>query len=160
MMKKDKQQPPQSQSIIEYLSSPEMEKVRELYHDAMLKYEQNANEFWNNLEERDRELAFYHVLKQIHHGDVKRKGSYRTVLYDVFGFDEGMYGLGMDCGYMEIHNLIQQGLELNAAHKAKTIKIKMPGDIQKHYKVTKDIRLHVETKNGVVTISVNHKGTD
>jgi hypothetical protein len=30
----------------------------------------------------------------------------------VFGFDMGMYGRGMDCGFMAIHNAIFDGEEL------------------------------------------------
>ena len=39
-------------------------------------------------------------------GDVRDKGTYRYVLYDVFGFDMDSYVLGMNCGYMSIHNAI------------------------------------------------------
>jgi hypothetical protein len=39
-------------------------------------------------------------------------GTYRYALYEVFGFDPGMYGRGMDCGYMSIHNAIFDGEEL------------------------------------------------
>lgn len=155
-MKKDKGTKKQQDSILEYLNSPEMEKVREIYHGAMVQYEKEANEFWNGLDDPEREMAFYHVLKKLHNGDVKRQASYRTVLYDIFGFDEGMYGLGMDCGYMEIHNLIGKGLDLEAAYNAKTIKIRMPGETQKHYKVNKDIRLKMDVKNGAVTISLDN----
>jgi hypothetical protein len=33
------------------------------------------------------------------------------VLYDVFGFGPDAYIIGMDCGYMSIHNLLFRGLD-------------------------------------------------
>lgn len=79
--------------------SQELQKFKE-------EYEILNDAWWNGLSEREREDAFYAVCKRIHQGDLIDKGSYRYVLYDVFGFDAGMYGAGMDCGYMNIHNAI------------------------------------------------------
>jgi hypothetical protein len=42
---------------------------------------------------------------------------YRYVLYNVFGFDAGMYALGMDCGYMALHNSIMTEEQFNEMHK-------------------------------------------
>lgn len=68
-------------------------------------------EWWNSLTEKEREDAFYAVVSRIYQSDVKDRGSYRYTLYDVFGFDPSMYIRGMDCGYMELHNIISDGLE-------------------------------------------------
>ena len=78
----------------------EMEKSRILY-------EAENDKWWNNLTEKEREDAFYAVVKRIVQGELKDKGSYRHVLYGVFGFDPGMYLAGMDCGYMALHNSIK-----------------------------------------------------
>jgi len=40
--------------------------------------------------------------------------TYRGALYDVFGFDMGMYGQGMSCGYFNLHNMIFDSFELSA----------------------------------------------
>lgn len=69
-------------------------------------YEAKNDKWWNNLTETEREEAFYAVCKRIRKADIEDKGSYRYALYDVFGFDLSMYGRGMDCGYMDIHNSI------------------------------------------------------
>lgn len=87
-------------------ASEEFQKARE-------EYEAENDSWWNGLSEEEREHAFYAVVKRIHQGDVVDQGSYRYVLYDVFGFDPGMYGAGMSCGYMDIHNLIGAGLDAN-----------------------------------------------
>jgi hypothetical protein len=34
------------------------------------------------------------------------KGTYRYVLYDVFDFGPDAYSVGMECGYMDLHNAI------------------------------------------------------
>lgn len=79
--------------------------------DARKIYEHNNDTWWNGLTEQEREDAFYAVCKRIHKGDVGMNGSYRYVLYQQFGFDMGMYGRGMDCGYMALHNYIGAGVD-------------------------------------------------
>ena len=85
--------------------SQEMEKSR-------LKYEAENNAWWDGLTEEEREDAFYAVCKRIHKAELEQRGSYRYALYDVFGFDPGMYMRGMDCGFMAIHNAIFDSEEL------------------------------------------------
>ena len=82
----------------------EIEKGRE-------QYEQDTDSWWDNLTEKEREDAFYSVIKRMYKAEVIDRGSYRWALYDVFGFDPGMYGAGMDCGYMTMHNIIFDGLD-------------------------------------------------
>jgi len=79
--------------------SQEMEKSRKIY-------EHDNDTWWNGLTEQEREDAFYAVCKRIWKADGIDNGTYRYGLYDVFGFDPGMYMRGMDCGYMAIHNAI------------------------------------------------------
>lgn len=88
--------------------SQEMEKHRK-------EYEAQVDDWWlNHLTEKEREDAFYAVVKRIHKAELQDRGTYRYALYDVFGFDPGMYGRGMDCGYMAIHNAIFDGEDLKA----------------------------------------------
>jgi hypothetical protein len=83
----------------------EMEKSRKVY-------EHDNDTWWDGLSETEREDAFYAVCKRLHQGELKERGSYRYVLYNVFGFDPGMYARGMDCGFMALHNAIYDGEEL------------------------------------------------
>jgi len=88
--------------------SQEMEKHRK-------EYETQVDDWWlNHLTEGEREDAFYAVVKRMHKAELVVRGTYRYTLYDVFGFDPGMYGRGMDCGYMAIHNAIYDGEDLQA----------------------------------------------
>lgn len=72
-------------------------------------YDKECDAFWEQLPYEDRLKAFYSVSKRIHQGEIKDKGSYRWVLYDVFGFGPEAYAIGMDCGYMYLHNSIVDG---------------------------------------------------
>ena len=83
----------------------EMEKSRKVY-------EHDNDAWWDGLSETEREDAFYAVCKRLQKGELKERGSYRYVLYNVFGFDPGMYARGMDCGFMALHNAIYDGEEL------------------------------------------------
>ena len=88
--------------------SQEMEKHRN-------EYEAQVDDWWlNHLTEKEREDAFYAVVKRIHRAELQDRGTYRYALYDVFGFDPGMYARGMDCGYMALHNAIYDGEDLQA----------------------------------------------
>ena len=87
--------------------SQEMEKSRK-------QYAEENDAWWNGLSEQEREDAFFAVVKRIHKADLQDGGSYRYALYNVFGFDPGMYMKGMDCGYMAIHNAIGDGEDYQA----------------------------------------------
>lgn len=79
---------------------------------AREEYEVGNDTWWKGLSEKEREDAFYAVIKRMYRAEVTDRGTYRWALYDVFGFDAGMYGAGMDCGYMALHNIIFDGLDL------------------------------------------------
>jgi len=85
----------------------EMEKSRK-------QYEAENDAWWEGLTEQEREDAFFAVVKRIHKADLQDGGSYRYALYNIFGFDPGMYVKGMDCGYMAIHNAIGDGEDYQA----------------------------------------------
>ena len=85
------------------------EELAKAFEEARIADEKAQDEFWNSLSEEDRLNAFGYVTRKIHQGDIVEKGSYRYVLYDVFGFGPESYILGMDSGYMAIHNAIFDG---------------------------------------------------
>jgi hypothetical protein len=84
----------------------EMTDTGEEIQAALDEYEKQNDEWWKNLTEQEREDAFYAVCKRIWQAHGVDGGSYRHALYHVFGFDPGMYGRGMDCGYMDLSNRI------------------------------------------------------
>lgn len=108
----------------DWLDSPERIQMAEEFEKHRKQREMEIDYWWNNeLSEADREKAFYAVCKRIHQSDVRDRGSYRWTLYDVFKFDMGMYGDGLDCGYMDIHNYIAIGIEFKEILKAPRVRI-------------------------------------
>jgi len=87
--------------------------LRQIYRESADLYKLEANTFWDGLSEDDKLKAFYSVVSRIYKGEIKDKGSYRYVLYDVFGFGPEAYGLGMECGYLYLHNAIIDGEKTN-----------------------------------------------
>jgi hypothetical protein len=74
--------------------------------ESMDEFRKESNSFWDGLSYDDKLKAFFAVCERIHQGDIKDRGSYRHVLYQVFGFAPDAYSLGMECGYLDIHNCI------------------------------------------------------
>lgn len=87
----------------------QLQQLGELVAAEKKEYEAANDAWWDSLTEKEREDAFYAVVKRIYKGDVVDRGSFRYVLYEIFGFGMHMYGRGMDCGYMYIHNAIAEG---------------------------------------------------
>lgn len=85
---------------------PDYQALAAAYTEGVAEYEKSCDKFWNELDYDDKLMAFYSVVKRIHEGEVVKKGSYRYVLYDVFGFGMDAYGIGMECGFMDLHNRI------------------------------------------------------
>lgn len=96
--------------------SQEMEKSRK-------QYEADNDAWWNGLSEQEREDAFYAVVKRIHKAEIEDGGTYRYALYNVFGFDGGMYLKGMDCGYMNLHNSIFDHNEFEAMKRVNRLEV-------------------------------------
>ena len=83
----------------------------ELQEDIEKETEREMDEWWNALTKDDQMKAFYSVMKRLVDGELEQKGSYRYVLYDVFGFGPESYMLGMMCGFMSLHNSIERDVE-------------------------------------------------
>lgn len=104
----DEQDP---KSLKELLESPMWQEWSQMQLEAQKEYEQKVNDFWDSLDYEEKLKAFYYVCKGIYKGDVIDRGTYRYVLYDVFGFGPDAYVIGMDCGYMYLHNSIDAHIE-------------------------------------------------
>ena len=70
------------------------------------KIEQEQEAYWNSLSKEDQLKCFCAVARRIHQGDIEEQGSYRYVLYDVFGFGAEAYAQAQMAGYLSIHNAI------------------------------------------------------
>ncbi len=76
------------------------------YQEVMKRFAEEQEAYWNSLSKEDQLKAFCAVCRRIVQGELRDKGSYRWVLYDVFGFGPESYTQGMDCGFMALHNAI------------------------------------------------------
>jgi hypothetical protein len=103
--------------------SSEMEEFRKVMQEYQERYKSEATEFWNNLSYDDKLKAFYYVVSKIYEGDVKLRGSYRYILYDLFSFEMDAYIIGIDCGYLNLHNIIYSGVDFDKFQTAKTVKM-------------------------------------
>ena len=56
-------------------------------------------------------------------GELELQGSYRYIMHVIFGFEKEMYDIGINYGYMEIHNHLYGGKELSKMSDAKKIVI-------------------------------------
>lgn len=81
------------------------------------KYESDCDDYWDKLGYEEKLKAFYSVSKRIYQADVKEQGSYRHALYSIFGFGPDAYVIGMECGYMDLHNYIQEGVAYHKNYK-------------------------------------------
>lgn len=90
------------------MDSPELKDIQDKIELSTLRYEKECDEYWDNLSYDDKLKAFYSVVKRIVEGEIVEGRSYRGVLYEKFQFGIDSYGIGMDCGYMTLHNSIQK----------------------------------------------------
>jgi len=97
----------------------ELSHLGQQMQDIAAQYEKDCDAYWEGLSYEDKLKAFYSVCKRIHKGDVKEARSYRGVLYDTFGFDMDSYVIGMECGYIDLHNYIQEGADAFKNYQAK-----------------------------------------
>ena len=97
-----------------------LDELRKMQQEGLKQYEAENDAWWHGLTEQEREDAFYAVIKRMYKAEVEDRGTYRWALYNVFGFDMGMYGRGMDCGYLTLHNLVFDGLEKKEADKSES----------------------------------------
>lgn len=108
------------------IGSPGFAELQNAFQEHRERTVREDAEWWEGLSEDDRLRAFRCVCSRIYDGDVRKRGSYRYVLYETFGFGPEAYSDGMDCGYMSIHNLIWQGIE---AENAKGQHVDDDGDV-------------------------------
>lgn len=87
--------------------SDDLDELRDAYKSMADYYEEDCDRAWNKLPQDEQLKMFYSVVKRIVQGELKDRGTYRWVLYNVFGFGPEAYGIGMECGYLDLHNAIE-----------------------------------------------------
>lgn len=87
------------------------------FREVAAQQEKVQEEFWDELTPDQQIDVFCCVVRRIYRGDVELQGSYRYVLYDVFGFGMEAYVPAQCAGYLELHNLIADGLEYREKYR-------------------------------------------
>ena len=75
-------------------------------HATLEEFRELSDQFWAQLTADQKELAIYNVVKLIVDGELKDKGTFRHVIYNVFGLSPSSHVTMIDCGYMQLHNRI------------------------------------------------------
>jgi hypothetical protein len=94
------------QSAKDWLNSPDLKALREAWCEAEKRQKAEDDAWWDSLDYDGKSQAFRQIVKLMYRAEVIEKGSYRHALYEVFGLE---YGDGL-AYYMQLHNLIGQGL--------------------------------------------------
>ena len=76
------------------------------FSSRMKLIEEDQEAFWNSLSKDDQLKVFCSVVRRIYQGEIANPGSYRHVLYTVFGFGPKAYVQAQDAGYLALHNAI------------------------------------------------------
>lgn len=87
----------------------DFEEIGKLFREAMEKIKEDSEAYWNSLSYDEQLKVFCAVSRRIFEGEIKQRGSYRYVLYDIFKFEPDAYVQAQDAGYLAIHNAIYDG---------------------------------------------------
>lgn len=87
-----------------------LDELSKQFNEAMAEVEKESEDFWNSLSKEDQLKAFCAISRRIYKGEIEDRGTYRYVLYDVFGFSPDAYAAAQMAGYLEIHNSIYDGV--------------------------------------------------
>ena len=104
-----------NEKLDEYIRSSEQRS--KVYEEARRQNDADAELFWSRLTYTDKCNACHNVVAKIFEGEIKVKGSYRYVLYDIFKFGPDMYRRGVYCVFMDIHNSIMNDEQFAEANK-------------------------------------------
>ena len=83
-----------------------LDEISRVWNEAMNQIELESEQYWNSLTKEQQLQAFCAVSRRIYKGEIEDQGSYRWVLYDVFGFGPEAYAPAQLAGYLSIHNAI------------------------------------------------------
>ena len=91
------------------------------FNEVMKLIENESEEYWNSLSKEQQLKVFCAVSRRIYKGEIEERGSYRYVLYQVFGFGPEAYAPAQMSGYLSIHNAIFDSEEAKYESKNRTV---------------------------------------
>lgn len=87
-------------------NNAKLNEISKTFNQSMKEAEDAQEQYWNSLSKEDQIKCFCAVARRIHKGEIEDRGTYRWVLYDVFGFGPESYAQAQIAGYLAIHNSI------------------------------------------------------
>jgi hypothetical protein len=113
------------------VNSPEWQEMQENADKAQKAFEAECDRAWNSLDQETKLKLFCAVCTRLYKGELEDKGSYRHVLYEVFGFGPEAYGTAQAAGFLALHNaIIDEDQELATAKKL--------AELAKEYNIPKE----------------------
>ena len=100
------------------------------------KLHQQMDDWWDNLPKDVQEKAFFSIVKRLNKYECEEDLSYRQIL-DKFGFDgsgSGYY-LGINCGFMNLHNCIAPHEEMQEMRQALREKKRRDSEIMESFRI-------------------------
>jgi len=88
------------------MNSPELKAFRQAWQASEKLQNAEDHAWWDSLDYDGKSQVFRQITKLMYKAEVTDRGSYRYAIYDIFGLE---YGDGLTY-YMQLHNLIHQGL--------------------------------------------------
>jgi hypothetical protein len=103
--------------LMDPFDSPEWDNLSNLVQEADSAFEKASEDAWNKLNSDTKLLLFCAISRRIYEGELKNRGTYRHVLYDIFGFGPEAYAPAQVSGYLAIHNAIYDGKSMEEFSK-------------------------------------------
>lgn len=95
----------------------DFEEFSKIFREAMEANKKESEDFYESLSMEDKLKVFCAVTRRIFQGELEDCGSYRYVLYNVFGFGPEAYAQAQDAGYLALHNAIYDGATMDSTLK-------------------------------------------
>jgi len=90
------------------------DELSELFNNAMNELEKEQEAYWASLTPEQQLMAFCAISRRIRQGELVDNGTYRHVLYGVFGWGPEAYAPAQMAGYLDIHNsIVAEGHDWN-----------------------------------------------
>lgn len=81
-----------------------IDEFRDMIVEAHKEQVEHSEKLWNSFSKEDQLDLFLAVVRRIYKGEYEENGSYRSVLYDTFGFGAESYVPAQMDGFLDIHN--------------------------------------------------------
>ena len=84
----------------------EWQDFSKVIEEGIKQYEESYQKLWDSFDSDDKLKLFCAVISKLYKGELEDKGSYRYILYNVFGFGPEAYGTAQAAGFLGLHNAI------------------------------------------------------